>query len=92
MALCRIVPGLVDGTGFGVAQQLRGAHFLSHDLWTAAICWFTAVAGFFVAGPRYYAATDSVASAIAGDGSDTRGENSAGLDRGGQSPAGGKSV
>lgn len=32
------------GTGliFGFAQQLRGAHFLSHDLWTIAICWFVA--------------------------------------------------
>ncbi len=38
--------GLAAGIGlgllFGVGQQLRGAHFLSHDLWTAAICWATA--------------------------------------------------
>lgn len=29
------------GTGlvFGVAQQLRGAHFMSHTLWSAWICW-----------------------------------------------------
>ncbi len=29
------------GTGllFGLAQQARGAHFLSHTLWTAWICW-----------------------------------------------------
>jgi membrane-associated PAP2 superfamily phosphatase len=34
------------GTGmvFGLSQQLRGAHFLSHDLWTAALCWLVAVA------------------------------------------------
>lgn len=31
--------GLVAGGVFGVAQQLRGAHFLSHDLWTLATCW-----------------------------------------------------
>lgn len=31
--------GLVAGAVFGIAQQLRGAHFLSHDLWTLAICW-----------------------------------------------------
>lgn len=39
------VLGVVLGTGmvFGVAQQLRGAHFLSHDLWTLAICWSVAV-------------------------------------------------
>jgi membrane-associated PAP2 superfamily phosphatase len=27
---------------FGIAQQFRGAHFLSHDLWTAMICWTVA--------------------------------------------------
>lgn len=31
--------GLVAGGVFGAAQQLRGAHFLSHDLWTLATCW-----------------------------------------------------
>jgi membrane-associated PAP2 superfamily phosphatase len=31
------------GAAFGVAQQLRGAHFLSHDLWTLALCWGVAV-------------------------------------------------
>lgn len=32
------------GTGLvlGVAQQLRGAHFMSHTLWTAWICWMVA--------------------------------------------------
>lgn len=84
--------GLSMGLVFGVAQQLRGAHFLSHDLWTAAICWFTAVAGFSWLARGTMPQQALVASAIAGDGSDTRGENSAGLDRGGQSPAGGKSV
>lgn len=27
------------GAAFGVAQQLRGAHFLSHDLMTVSVCW-----------------------------------------------------
>jgi membrane-associated PAP2 superfamily phosphatase len=40
--------GLAAGAGagllFGLSQQLRGAHFLSHDLWTAMICWATALA------------------------------------------------
>lgn len=27
------------GLLFGLAQQARGAHFLSHTLWTAWICW-----------------------------------------------------
>lgn len=31
--------GLLAGGVFGLAQQLRGAHFLSHDVWTLATCW-----------------------------------------------------
>lgn len=30
---------LLVGVFAGVAQQLRGAHFLSHTLWTAWLCW-----------------------------------------------------
>jgi len=29
---------LAMGLAFGIAQQLRGAHFLSHDLWTLMLC------------------------------------------------------
>ncbi|WP_338339619.1 phosphatase PAP2 family protein [Xanthomonas euvesicatoria] len=36
--------GLAAGLIFGVAQQLRGAHFLSHDLWSLAVCWVSALA------------------------------------------------
>jgi membrane-associated PAP2 superfamily phosphatase len=35
--------GAALGLVFGFAQQLRGAHFLSHDLWTLAICWTTSL-------------------------------------------------
>ena len=39
-------PGLAIGLGagvlFGLAQQVRGAHFLSHDLATLAVCWLMA--------------------------------------------------
>jgi membrane-associated PAP2 superfamily phosphatase len=35
--------GLGAGAIFGAAQQLRGAHFLSHDLWTLMICWSMAL-------------------------------------------------
>jgi membrane-associated PAP2 superfamily phosphatase len=31
--------GLVLGLAFSITQQLRGAHFLSHDLWTLMLCW-----------------------------------------------------
>ena len=32
---CALVAGLVLGLG----QQLRGAHYMSHTLWTAWLCW-----------------------------------------------------
>jgi membrane-associated PAP2 superfamily phosphatase len=32
------------GLLFGFSQQLRGAHFISHDLWTLGICWGLATA------------------------------------------------
>jgi membrane-associated PAP2 superfamily phosphatase len=35
--------GLGFGLLFGIGQQLRGAHFLSHDLAALAICWTCAV-------------------------------------------------
>lgn len=33
---------LLVGMVFGLAQQLRGAHFASHDLWSLAISWMVA--------------------------------------------------
>lgn len=30
---------LLAGMVLGLAQQMRGAHFMSHTLWTAWICW-----------------------------------------------------
>jgi membrane-associated PAP2 superfamily phosphatase len=38
-----LVIGICFGLVLGIAQQLRGAHYLSHDLWTLAICWFVAL-------------------------------------------------
>ena len=31
--------GIIVGLLFGLAQQSRGAHFLSHDLWSGMIAW-----------------------------------------------------
>lgn len=36
------------GLALGFAQQIRGAHFISHDLWTLALCWFFSLLLFFV--------------------------------------------
>lgn len=35
------------GLIFGVAQQLRGAHFMSHDVWTLYIAWMAAALCYF---------------------------------------------
>lgn len=35
---------LLVGMVFGLAQQLRGAHFASHDLWSLTISWLVATA------------------------------------------------
>lgn len=43
---------LLVGLVFGLGQQLRGAHFLSHDLWSLAICWATATALQFMLGQQ----------------------------------------
>lgn len=37
---------LTVGMVLGVVQQIRGAHFLSHDLWSLAICWFFSLISF----------------------------------------------
>jgi membrane-associated PAP2 superfamily phosphatase len=36
-----LAAALLLGVSFGVAQQLRGAHFLSHDVWSAYLAWAT---------------------------------------------------
>ncbi len=40
--------GVFAGATFGFGQQLRGAHFFSHDVWTAVICWLTALGGYLL--------------------------------------------
>jgi membrane-associated PAP2 superfamily phosphatase len=35
-----LAAGAAIGLVFGLSQVARGAHFLSHNLWTAAFCWF----------------------------------------------------
>lgn len=37
-----LVTTLVAGFTIGLAQQIRGAHYLSHTLWTGWICWIIA--------------------------------------------------
>lgn len=47
---------LLVGLVFGLAQQIRGAHYMSHTLWTAWLCWAVA-AGVDAAVSRWIAQT-----------------------------------
>jgi membrane-associated PAP2 superfamily phosphatase len=40
--------GLTLGTLYGIAQQVRGAHFLSHDVFALAVCWFSSLVLFML--------------------------------------------
>jgi membrane-associated PAP2 superfamily phosphatase len=53
--------GICFGLVLGIAQQLRGAHYLSHDLWTLAISWLVAlgVHRMFLRGTSPPAATET---------------------------------
>jgi membrane-associated PAP2 superfamily phosphatase len=38
-----LLAGLILGLVFGIAQQARGAHFVSHDAWSACITWIVSL-------------------------------------------------
>jgi membrane-associated PAP2 superfamily phosphatase len=44
MARVWLVTAGVAGLVLGLAQQWRGAHYMSHTLWTAWVCWSVALA------------------------------------------------
>jgi membrane-associated PAP2 superfamily phosphatase len=46
-----LFPGLFVGFVFAFGQQARGAHFLSHDLWSISLCWFGALGLFLLFRP-----------------------------------------
>lgn len=46
-----LLPGVLVGWTFALGQQSRGAHFLSHDLWTLSLCWFGALGMFLLFRP-----------------------------------------
>jgi len=43
MAMGWLAAGVGLGSIYGWAQMVRGAHFLSHNLWSAIICWLLAL-------------------------------------------------
>ncbi len=42
-----LVSGCILGFAMGWAQMMRGAHFLSHNLWTAWVIWLVNVVFYF---------------------------------------------
>ncbi len=60
-----LAAGAVLGLVFGISQQLRGAHFVSHDVWTAGICWATALALYLPLRTPTPAVTPSATQALA---------------------------
>ncbi|MCI5160929.1 MAG: phosphatase PAP2 family protein [Candidatus Electrothrix sp. AX5] len=44
--------GIIIGLIFGVGQQIRGAHFPSHDLVTIIICWYASLVCYFLFYPQ----------------------------------------
>jgi len=43
-----LVTAMIAGAMLGIAQQVRGAHFISHDLWTLGLCWFFSLSLYYV--------------------------------------------
>ena len=44
LARAWLLLAILTGMLLGLAQQWRGAHFMSHTLWSGVICWCTALA------------------------------------------------
>ena len=44
MATAWLWTALAVGIFLGLSQQLRGAHYLSHTLWSAWLCWTVGLA------------------------------------------------
>lgn len=58
-----LASALAVGATFGFAQQLRGAHFLSHDVWTLMTCWLVAL-GSYLAFFKHAPGRSTVASTV----------------------------
>jgi len=52
-----LATAVATGLAFGFSQQLRGAHFLSHDVWSLAVSWTVAVLLYLLMFPPATAST-----------------------------------
>jgi len=58
LANAGLLLGLLFGFAMGWGQMMRGAHFMSHNLWTAWIVWMILLAQYLVWSPKALAAQD----------------------------------
>ena len=49
-----LMAGLILGGIYGIGQQVRGAHFPSHDLFSLVICWYSAFFLYFLFYPKQW--------------------------------------
>ena len=52
LARALLLLAVATGIAFSAIRMAQGAHFLSHNLWAAAICWFSAALVFCAASRR----------------------------------------
>jgi membrane-associated PAP2 superfamily phosphatase len=55
LAKAGLILGLVFGFAMGWGQMMRGAHFMSHNLWTAWIVWMLLLAQYLAWSPKGFA-------------------------------------
>lgn len=55
LAKAGLILGMVFGFAMGWGQMMRGAHFMSHNLWTAWIVWMLLLAQYLVWPPKTFA-------------------------------------
>ncbi|MFJ4347894.1 phosphatase PAP2 family protein [Pseudomonas sp. NPDC089401] len=48
LARVAFVVALVAGSALGLGRMLQGAHFLSHNLWTAVFCWLIGLGSYYL--------------------------------------------
>jgi membrane-associated PAP2 superfamily phosphatase len=54
LAKIGLILGLVLGFSMGWGQMMRGAHFMSHNLWTAWIVWMLLLVQYIIWSPKSY--------------------------------------
>lgn len=50
--------GIIAGTVFSMGQVVRGAHFFSHGLWSAVVCWYVCLGMYEIAFKRNLEASE----------------------------------